>query len=171
MPEDPWNDRSADANTIAHDDPHVARAMAVGRVPGPRDLAPRWAQVLRFGYSQTVAANHYSANRLFAGGRFALPAWRATTPWFSSQATSAITAMTLSPPKSCSPADTRRTQSPICGSSPPPTARPCSIPIGRSASGCISGAWPATSFTITARYLSLAGLPRRRARPLPRRLP
>ena len=84
---------AADGNAIAHDNPHVARAMAVGRVPGggglvplnyglgiwhvrqraPRDLAPQWAQILRFGYSQTVAADRYSAHRLFADGRFALP--------------------------------------------------------------------------------------------------
>ena len=38
-----------------------------------RDLAPQWAQILRFGYGQTVRADHYTANRLYADGRFALP--------------------------------------------------------------------------------------------------
>lgn len=38
-----------------------------------RDLAPGWAQILRFGYGQTLWANHYTANRLYADGRFALP--------------------------------------------------------------------------------------------------
>jgi hypothetical protein len=38
-----------------------------------RDLAPRWGQILRFGYSQTAWADHYSANRMFADGRLALP--------------------------------------------------------------------------------------------------
>ena len=43
------------------------------RQRSPRDLAPPWAQVLRFGYSNSVVANHYTANRLFADGRFAVP--------------------------------------------------------------------------------------------------
>jgi len=38
-----------------------------------RDLAPAWSQILRFGYSQTLQADHYTANRLYADGRFALP--------------------------------------------------------------------------------------------------
>jgi hypothetical protein len=38
-----------------------------------RDLAPAWSQILRFTYSDTVEANHYTANRFSADGRFALP--------------------------------------------------------------------------------------------------
>ncbi len=38
-----------------------------------RDLAPGWAQILRFGYSQTARADNYTANRLYADGRFAVP--------------------------------------------------------------------------------------------------
>ena len=43
------------------------------RQRAPRDLAPGWAQILRLGYSQTVRADGYTANRLYADGRFALP--------------------------------------------------------------------------------------------------
>jgi hypothetical protein len=38
-----------------------------------RDLAPGWAQILRVGYSQTLRSDYYTANRLYADGRFALP--------------------------------------------------------------------------------------------------
>jgi hypothetical protein len=38
-----------------------------------RDLAPGWAQILRVGYSQTLRSDHYTANRFYADGRFALP--------------------------------------------------------------------------------------------------
>jgi Tol biopolymer transport system component len=44
------------------------------RQRAPRDLAPGWSQILRFGYSQTVRADHYTANRLYADGRLSLPA-------------------------------------------------------------------------------------------------
>ncbi len=43
------------------------------RQSSARDLAPAWAQVIRFGYSQTVLANPYTASRLYADGRFAVP--------------------------------------------------------------------------------------------------
>ena len=43
------------------------------RQRAPRDLAPGWAQILRLGYSQTLRSDHYTANRLYADGRFALP--------------------------------------------------------------------------------------------------
>ena len=38
-----------------------------------RDLAPRWAQVLRFRYTQTPFGGHYTGNFLSADGRFAVP--------------------------------------------------------------------------------------------------
>ncbi|HUI80805.1 MAG TPA: hypothetical protein VLY24_22925, partial [Bryobacteraceae bacterium] len=38
-----------------------------------KDLAPPWSQRLNFNYSQTVRASNYTANRLSADGRFALP--------------------------------------------------------------------------------------------------
>jgi len=38
-----------------------------------RDLAPAWAQVLRFNYRQTPFNGHYTGNFLSADGRFALP--------------------------------------------------------------------------------------------------
>jgi hypothetical protein len=38
-----------------------------------RDLAPKFAQILRFGYSQTLHSDRYTTNRLYADGRFALP--------------------------------------------------------------------------------------------------
>jgi len=43
------------------------------RQSSPRDLAPVWGQLIQFTYRQTPWANNYTANYLFADGRFALP--------------------------------------------------------------------------------------------------
>jgi hypothetical protein len=38
-----------------------------------RDLAPLWAQTIRFNYTQAPFGGHYTGNFLAAGGRFAAP--------------------------------------------------------------------------------------------------
>ena len=43
------------------------------RQRSPRDLAPVWAQTLRFNYNQTPFNGHYTGNFLSADGRFAAP--------------------------------------------------------------------------------------------------
>ncbi len=47
--------------------------LARQRQRSARDLAPLWGQIFRFGYSQTLRADRYTANRLYGDGRFALP--------------------------------------------------------------------------------------------------
>ena len=100
-----------------------------------RDLAPVWAQQLRFTYSQTPWANAFTGNFLSAGGAFCRARLGAPPhPRVRRRLRAQRGQLFLLQPVAFSRAAIPPSPAPTSPNLAPPTAFRCSIPIGRSGS-------------------------------------